>query len=76
MHKSALISIGRIGFSIGLAVTLALGLITLIAGAAVGPAERYVSTTGTDSGGCTNSASPCQSINYAIGESSSGDQIH
>jgi hypothetical protein len=30
---------------------------------------RYVATYGTDSGNCTNQATPCQTIGYAIGVS-------
>jgi len=37
---------------------------------------RYVSTTGTDSPDCSVSASPCQTITYAIGQSISGDTIN
>jgi predicted outer membrane repeat protein len=36
---------------------------------------RYVSSTGSDSGDCTNKAAPCKSINYAIGKASSGEEI-
>jgi hypothetical protein len=38
--------------------------------------QRYVSPYGTDSGGCTNPANPCQSVNYARSQSISGDTIH
>jgi len=38
--------------------------------------DRYVSTTGTDSGGCTNPSNPCRTINYAFDQTDSGDTIH
>ena len=37
---------------------------------------RYVATTGTDSGTCASSASPCLTINYATGQATSGDTVH
>ncbi len=36
---------------------------------------RYVATSGTDSGTCTDSATPCRTIQYAINQSASGDTI-
>lgn len=36
-------------------------------------ATRYVATTGTDSGSCTNSDTPCQTIQYAVTQMASGD---
>ena len=33
----------------------------------------YVSTTGTDTGDCTNPTQPCQSIQYALGQIASGE---
>lgn len=43
-----------------------------------GPADsgRYVSASGTDSGACSNSASPCLTITYAVGQAVSGETIH
>jgi parallel beta-helix repeat protein len=49
-------------------VVLAMG-----AGAGAAGTTRYVSPTGTDTGTCT--ASPCQTITYAVGQASSGDTI-
>lgn len=37
--------------------------------------NRFIAPTGTDSGNCTSSISPCQSIAYAYGQSSAGDDI-
>jgi Zn-dependent metalloprotease len=37
--------------------------------------SRYIATTGSDSGTCTNSAAPCATINYAIGQAGGGDTI-
>jgi parallel beta-helix repeat protein len=38
-----------------------------------GAPSRFVSTTGTDAGDC--SASPCRTINYAVGQADAGDRI-
>jgi hypothetical protein len=38
--------------------------------------QRYVSATGTDSGNCGSSGSPCATINYAVGQAASGDVIN
>jgi len=38
--------------------------------------DRYVSPVGTDSGNCTNPASPCLTITYARNQSSNEDTIH
>jgi hypothetical protein len=38
--------------------------------------DRYVSLTGTDSGGCTNPSNPCRTIDYAFDQTDSGDTIH
>jgi len=38
--------------------------------------DRYVSPAGTDNGDCTNSLNPCQTIDYARGQSTAGDTIH
>jgi Zn-dependent metalloprotease len=37
--------------------------------------SRYVATSGADVGDCTNSASPCLTMNYAISPASAGDTI-
>jgi hypothetical protein len=36
---------------------------------------HYVTTSGSDSGNCSSSSSPCRTIQYAVNQSSSGDQI-
>jgi hypothetical protein len=38
-------------------------------------ATRFVSTGGTDTPDCTNSASPCKTIGFAIGQATAGDTI-
>lgn len=38
--------------------------------------NRFVATAGTDSGSCANSAAPCQTINYAVGQAFQGETIH
>ena len=36
---------------------------------------RYVSATGADTGACTNPAAPCKTVQYAIDQSVSGDEL-
>jgi uncharacterized repeat protein (TIGR01451 family) len=38
-------------------------------------AIRYVATTGSDTTDCTNSVSPCATIQYAVDQASPGDEI-
>lgn len=38
--------------------------------------DRYIATTGTDAGNCSNMASPCATLAYAISQSASGDTIN
>jgi len=38
--------------------------------------NRYVATTGVDIGNCSNSASPCMTVAYAVGQSAGGDTIN
>lgn len=38
--------------------------------------DRYVATTGTNSGTCNSSGSPCLTISYAVTQSSDGDTIN
>lgn len=37
--------------------------------------NRYIATTGTDSGGCTDPSSPCRTVQYAVDQAASGDRI-
>ncbi|MBC7264832.1 MAG: right-handed parallel beta-helix repeat-containing protein [Chloroflexi bacterium] len=39
------------------------------------PGVRYVSPTGSDSGGCTDPAHPCRTVQYAVNQAASGDEI-
>ena len=40
-------------------------------------ADRYVrGSTGVNAPGCTDSANPCQTITYTLGQSACGDTIH
>jgi uncharacterized repeat protein (TIGR01451 family) len=41
-----------------------------------GPAPRYVSTAGVDSGDCSAQGNPCGSIPYAITQAADNDTIH
>ncbi|MFC2029856.1 right-handed parallel beta-helix repeat-containing protein [Chloroflexota bacterium] len=36
---------------------------------------RYVATTGTDAGGCTDPNNPCASVQYAVDEADEGDVV-
>lgn len=47
----------------------------LIGSTAFGQTTRFVSTTGTDTGDCSDSGSPCQTINYAISQATDGDVV-
>lgn len=37
--------------------------------------DRYVSTTGVDSGGCTSAGSPCRTVQFAVDAAASGDRV-
>ena len=37
--------------------------------------DRYVASSGTDSGVCTNSSTPCRTVQYAVDAASGGDTI-
>jgi hypothetical protein len=43
--------------------------------ALAGPATLYVSSSGTNSGSCTDEATPCANIQYAVQQAASGDTI-
>lgn len=64
-----------------LAVAIVIGLLVhsfgLIASVQAAPRTtiRYVATTGSDSGTCTNPAIPCHTIQYAVNQSTTGDTI-
>ena len=36
---------------------------------------RYVATSGTDAGNCSSVGSPCRTVQYAVNQAASGDQI-
>ncbi len=60
----------------GLAILLlAQGLADPTTTTATPLAVRYVSTSGVDTGACTNQASPCRTINYARSQSNNGDTV-
>lgn len=40
-----------------------------------GQTNRFVNSSGTDSGDCSDSGSPCQTINYALTQSADGDEL-
>ncbi len=43
---------------------------------AASPSDGYVATTGTDSGDCSNPATPCLTITYALSQADNGTVIH
>jgi hypothetical protein len=45
------------------------------AGAVTTTSTRYVSTTGTDSDDCTDSTSPCRTVQYAVDQATEGSII-
>lgn len=56
--------------------SLVLGLfIAVLAGTSSWAAVRYLSTSGTDSGTCSSSGSPCLTVNYAQSQASAGDDF-
>lgn len=48
-----------------------------IGGTAAGAAgtTRFVATTGSDTGDCTDQANPCKTIQFAVGQAASGDTV-
>lgn len=54
----------------GLVLALAISVQSLAA-----QSTRFVAPAGDDAGDCTNAASPCETVGYAIGESEDGDSI-
>ena len=60
----------RLALALASAAFLVLAQTVVVAAAG---STRWVSTTGTDAGDCT--ASPCLTINYAIGQATPGDTV-
>lgn len=68
---------GNRRFRLALILALALAVLPAVARPAdANPGTRYVATTGTDTGDCTDMLNPCQTITYAIGQAIAGDTIH
>ena len=63
----------RRGLSAAAVAAVTTGIAVSLAGTASAATVRYVSSVGDDSGDCT--MSPCRTIGYAIGQSTSGDTI-
>jgi len=61
-----------------LAIVLALGLVLALCPTQTARAAtpRYVATAGSDAGDCSDSANPCRTISYAIGQAIAGDTIN
>ena len=61
---------------IGLGCLVAL-LAALLGGRAVlAASDRYVDPLGSDAGDCSNNATPCLTIAYAVAQAAAGDTIH
>ncbi len=65
--------------SVALALLLSLAVVYILppwAAQANGPAAiRYLSPSGSDSGACTNPSLPCKTVQYAIDQAASGDEL-
>jgi hypothetical protein len=76
LYVKLTILVAAVGLSLML---LALNLVWLSWQAAppvhADPGIRYVATTGTDSGDCTDSANPCGTVQYAVDQAQADDEI-
>jgi hypothetical protein len=68
--------------SLALGLGILIGTLTLMAASASGPSplgrnatDRYVATTGVDSGDCSDLAAPCASVQYAVDVANDGDAV-
>lgn len=61
-----------------IAIVLVLGLVLALwpVQSVRADTPRYVATTGTDTGDCSDGANPCLTISYAISQASPGDTIN
>src|SRR5437016_4876174 len=57
------------------AVVVSLFLAVLVAPRASAAARVFLSGTGTDSGDCSNAATPCRSLQYAIDQAAAGAEV-
>ena len=66
--------------TVALGLGLTLGVLWLLGGsplvARADPGIRYVAPTGDDADDCTNSGSPCRTVQYAVDQAADGDEIH
>ena len=61
--------------TLGLAILVALLLMAEATAQAPNSTSRYVATTGVDSGACTNPATPCHTVQYAVDAADDGDEV-
>lgn len=68
--------------SLALGFGILIGTLTLMGASASGPSplgrdatDRYVATTGVDSGDCSDLAAPCASVQYAVDVANDGDAV-
>jgi hypothetical protein len=69
-NKNKLGVMSALILGVGAGGIIATSPITLAAGT-----SRYVATTGTDTGDCSNVGTPCETIQYAIDQAASGDAV-
>ncbi len=60
---------------VALALTIALFLLAHGSSHADATPTHYVAPTGTDSGDCSNSNTPCRTVQYALDQAGSGDTV-
>ena len=72
-RPSSWTGLGRLGAAFAVAVVALLSLAATPAFAT--GTTRYVATTGTDSGDCSDQNNPCATVGYAVGQASAGDTI-
>lgn len=71
IHKMLIAPYLVVGFAVIVATLYSQGLIAHAAST-----MRYVATSGIDSGSCDSKSTPCRTIQYAIGQASSGDTVN
>src|SRR4051794_22702889 len=71
-NRALLLQQGR---AVLMAAFIAVGLAFIATTAQAASTIRYVTTGGTDAGGCDLPATPCQTIAYALTQSATGDDI-
>src|SRR5262245_6868259 len=68
------VRLSLLALDVSLVIAGVIGVLSLLGRGEVAyaAANRYVATTGTDSGTCTSSGSPCRTIQYAVDQAAAG----